>query len=263
MRSVTIRAATGGDYASFARLFPFLGVDDPIPPAERWAKMLPDAFVADRDGVVIGYLTGQVLPHGGYVRNVVVDPASQGKGVGRALMLRFAEHVRAAGLREWELNVKPENVPAVALYTSLGMRRTHPSVSLRFDWTLVDALPDAPCTIEALGAEDDERVESALGVTPGVIARSREAGGKVILAAWRDGSPVGVAVFDPAFPGAFPFRVADPDVAGPLCRALRPHALQPVMQLTIEDDAVTRERFTSRGALVRMEIDHYRGPLPS
>ena len=83
------------------------------------------------------------------------------------------------------------------------------------------------------------------------------------LGAWSGDQPVGFVVFDPDFPGGFPFRVTRPEVAGPLWRALRRHARHPYSHVVVEDDPVTTERFLAAGASVRMEIDHYAGPLPA
>src|SRR6185369_15814645 len=108
------------DHGVMASLFPELGVDDPVPDLERWRReMVADTLIAEEQGRPVGYLYLQALRETGHVRHVVVSPEARGEGVGRALMAAAAERFRAAGAREWALNVKPDNVPAVRLYESL------------------------------------------------------------------------------------------------------------------------------------------------
>lgn len=61
---------------------------------------------------------------GGYVVDVLVDPAHRGHGHGRTLMLVAERESLAAGHATLGLNVYADNAPALGLYTSLGYRPT-------------------------------------------------------------------------------------------------------------------------------------------
>jgi len=56
----------------------------------------------------------------GEVYVVGVDPAAQGRGLGKVLTAAGLAHLVAAGVREIHLYVESDNAPAVGLYTGLG-----------------------------------------------------------------------------------------------------------------------------------------------
>ena len=265
-----IRPATPADYELFARLFLELKVDDPVLDRERWQKELaPETLVIeDEAGRGAGYAFVNVLAGVGYVRHLAVDPSFRRRGFGRALLLEVAKRLRGAGCEQWCLNVKPDNEGAIALYQGLGMAPEHLATALRFDWSLAAALPRSPDVIVSpLLPGDDAAVECTFGLSPGQLAHARTLGGRVILAVTdraRGELFAGVAVFDPAFPGAFPFRVSRPELAADLLAALQPHALPslPYMHVVARDAALTR-LLLDRGARVRFEMVHLRGLIPS
>jgi ribosomal protein S18 acetylase RimI-like enzyme len=65
-------------------------------------------------------MTTLVGPATAHVAQLVVDPAVQGRGVGRALLQLVAQRVRTAGAERLTLIVGQANPAARALYTSLG-----------------------------------------------------------------------------------------------------------------------------------------------
>lgn len=56
----------------------------------------------------------------GMIRGVVVAEAVRGQGIGKRLMARAEESIRAAGIRHAYLEVTYDNTPAKALYRSAG-----------------------------------------------------------------------------------------------------------------------------------------------
>ncbi|MCU0699217.1 MAG: GNAT family N-acetyltransferase [Myxococcaceae bacterium] len=259
-----IRPARDDDYHAFTTLFPELRVDDPVPTREKWvAELVPSTLVVEAEGAVVAYAWYQAFSTEGIVRHVVVSPAAQGRGVGRALLLEVARALRAKGLGRWALNVKPDNAPALSLYRKLGFVEAFRSVALRFEWTLVDGLP-RPEALEPFEpvAADDALVEVEQRLPRGSLALHRAIAGRVLRGVRREGRVVGAAVFVSSFPGAYPFRADDLAVARSLLEALRPVASSPVMNVVVEGQPALAEGLVALGAAVRLDILHLEGPLP-
>jgi GNAT superfamily N-acetyltransferase len=269
MTRLAARPATSADYPHFVRLFPELGVDDPVPPVERWLETMAAATLifADEAGAVVGYAYVQALQGEGYVRHVVVDPGRRGEGLGRAIMGAIAARLRAAGCVRWCLNVKPDNEAALRLYRAVGMTSQYTSTAFRFGWDLVDRLPRAHGEVIARPVEpiEDPAIEAVFDLPAGQIDDARKRPGTVLLRLVDASAPgpVGFAAYDPRFPGAFPFRVADPTLAASLLAAIRPHELPdtPHMQIVSEDEALTAV-LCAAGATVRLVALHMAGELP-
>ena len=262
------RPAVPADHPVFVRLFPELGVDDPILDPARWeADMAPGTTILEHAGAPVAYAWSRHFGEAGYVFNVVVDPAFRGRGAGGALMEAVAGRLRALGCTRWSLNVKVDNGPAIRLYERWGLRRAYRSVALVLRWDHVAALPrdDAPEAARPIEPGDDAAVEAAFSVIPGRLADFREKG-RVVLGLFepeRPAEPAGLACFNPSFPGAFPFAVARPALAAPLLDALRPHARpgDAELKLVIERDAALVAALRDAGAAVRLELFHMEGSL--
>jgi ribosomal protein S18 acetylase RimI-like enzyme len=80
------------------------------------------AWVLDRDGQIAAALVLEAEPDGFVLDNIAVDPAHQGKGIGRALIAFAEARAFAAGYREISLYTNAAMVENVALYTRLGFR---------------------------------------------------------------------------------------------------------------------------------------------
>lgn len=261
-----LRPARPADYPAFAALFPELASGDETPGRRAWEEgIAADTLLAEGPDGILGYAYGQVMQEVGYVRHLVVAPRGRGAGLGRSLMLALATRFRKEGLREWCLNVKPDNEPALALYRDLGFTPRYDSTVLRFDWSLLERLPLGPPGVRAALVEParDAAVEEALGLPAGTLATQRGRPGRVLAGLLEEETWVAFAAFDPDFPGAFPFRVARADLGPALLRVLRPHAVQEAMGVVVEDDPSLADLLARAGARVHMRITHMRGPLPT
>lgn len=76
--------------------------------------------VATLDGTPVGHVTvsGHRLVH------LFVDPAHQGTGLGRRLLMSGEAMITAGGHTRLELHARPENVEAIAFYEAAGWQVT-------------------------------------------------------------------------------------------------------------------------------------------
>jgi ribosomal protein S18 acetylase RimI-like enzyme len=89
-------------------------------------------FVAERAGVVIGYVYAGVEPRSwkelrevaGFIHDVVVDPEARGSGVGARLIETAAAWLAARGVPRVMLWTAEQNQGAQRLFERLGFRRT-------------------------------------------------------------------------------------------------------------------------------------------
>jgi mycothiol synthase len=88
--------------------------------AEPWFD--PDGLlVADTgSGLLAFHWTKQHSAELGEVYVVAVDPAAQGRGLGRAITAAGLAHLAGLGLRRIILYVESDNTPAIATYSRLG-----------------------------------------------------------------------------------------------------------------------------------------------
>lgn len=257
-----VRPAIPDDYGTFARLFPELRVPDAVPTAEKFVReLMPTAFIAERDGRPVGIACWQVLRGAGYLRIIISDPAERRTGIGRELMTAVRDRFREAGCETFALNVLPDNAGAIALYESFGLAKAWRSRAVSFRWSILDAHPAAhPARI--IEPEDDAHAEHERGMLPGIIADAR-AKGRILRMIERGDQVTGAAVFDAAFPGAFPFRAKTIDDAVSLLHALRPHArpTDDAIAIATEEQEALADGLIALGATVRVETMHMRGPL--
>lgn len=89
-------------------------------------------LVAEEGGEVIGYSYAAVEPRdwmslrdsAGVLHDVIVDPSSRGRGVGRMLLDATLEFLQSRGAPRVVLATAEKNEPAQRLFASAGFRRT-------------------------------------------------------------------------------------------------------------------------------------------
>ncbi len=266
---ITLRRAFPEDHPAYARLFPELEVPDPIPPLDVWwSRQGPQTIIAEARGEVVGYLWFELIGGMLYVRNVVSDPRLRRQGIGRKLLRESMRRGVEAGAIRWCLNVKDDNVAAIRLYESLGLRTEYPTRVLRLRWDLPPVHDAGGGLTVTAHINDAGRVERALGLLEGSVQRAVDQG-RVAVTALRSAEVVGFAAFDPGFPGAYPFVARDLEVAFALLEALSPHR-QPFhdgswresgLQIVVERDEALADALVAHGAQPVFRILHLAGPL--
>ncbi|MDQ3334290.1 MAG: GNAT family N-acetyltransferase [Myxococcota bacterium] len=259
-----IRPARDDDYAAYAVLHRVLVPEDPVPPYARFcAEIAQTIQVAERDGQVIGYVDALLFDAAAHVRNLIVAEDARTRGVGAALMHAAAERCRTANIKAWHLNVAEGNTPAIALYTKLGFRFDWRSDSLVVPWAATLSLPADPANASPIRAEDAARVETTFDLLRGRVTTMMRRPDRVMMQlTGDDASILGMAAYDPGFPGANVFRVVRPTLAGTLFEALRPHARHDYLMVLVEGDEALTAMLEAAGATVRRRINHMSGDVP-
>jgi aminoglycoside 6'-N-acetyltransferase I len=142
---VTIREIVEGDRDDWVRLRDALW---PGSPADHDAETrdyfetrakVPIVFVAEVDGRVVGFLeldyrkyapgcTSSPVP---FIEGWYVEPALQGKGVGRALVEAAEARARAEGHDEMASDAELDNAGGIAAHLALGYEEVERVVCLR------------------------------------------------------------------------------------------------------------------------------------
>lgn len=92
------------------------------------AKLPEHRFVAvDHAGTVLGWVaasrvSARAVYAGVVEHSVYVDPAAQGRGIGRALLQALIASTEAAGIWTIQSGVFPENTASLALHQAAGFR---------------------------------------------------------------------------------------------------------------------------------------------
>ena len=136
-RDIQVRRATADDAQAIGAVFDaavraawtYLGglADEPMFTPDDWDRLVADhappnvlLVATDETGRVVGYAAAH--PEDSEMFLLFVDPGSQGRGVGRALLSAADDALRAAGCSEAFLYVHERNERALAVYASAGYR---------------------------------------------------------------------------------------------------------------------------------------------
>ena len=79
-------------------------------------------FYTAKDDVIKGYIGVSIAADEGYILNVAVFPEYRGQGIGKSLVSYLIKMYKDK-LRFLTLEVRPSNLAAVNLYTSLGFEK--------------------------------------------------------------------------------------------------------------------------------------------
>jgi ribosomal protein S18 acetylase RimI-like enzyme len=124
-QSMRIRAAAPADAASVqsvdARAFLDPWRYAPATVALELA-MASVARIAHDGGRVVGYASAVVREGGGHINRIAVDPAAQGRGLGKALLADMIDQLVLCGASRITLNTQRSNVVSQRLYRAFGFR---------------------------------------------------------------------------------------------------------------------------------------------
>ena len=113
-----------GAFAAYASLYTGPAYRATTPTAGELLRRLSEgpAWVALRDGAIVGTVSA-VPRHGGlYVRSMAVTPAARGRGVGELLLGEVERFAREHGFARLMLSTTPFLADAIRLYQRWGFR---------------------------------------------------------------------------------------------------------------------------------------------
>jgi ribosomal protein S18 acetylase RimI-like enzyme len=119
---LSMRTATSADVPAIVAILSAGFGYVPADLAERLVEPDVRTLVMQRtaDGEIVGTMRAQLTATTGGIFGFAVDPACQGRGIGRDFLRRACRELRGAGATQVGLEVEVENDRALGLYTSLG-----------------------------------------------------------------------------------------------------------------------------------------------
>jgi ribosomal protein S18 acetylase RimI-like enzyme len=256
-----MRPARPDDYTAFLHFWSELGLLQAPPTAEQWqARFAPSTmFLEAETGELAAYAL--CFPYGarGDVRQIVVDPAWRRRGVGRRIMDEVAARLRAAGCRDWRLEVRADNTGAIALYESVGMRRHRTTRDIRLPAAAIERFAgprSARWTARRATPDEDAALEVRFDLGTGELARWRVGRPEAVL--WQlldQGTPIGLTRYWPDYlPDCalcFPFHAPDPHSAAHLLAGVLRDTPTPAhLEIPVFDEAVA-DAMVAAGGHVR------------
>ena len=80
-------------------------------------------YSAVKDGHLVGYIIGRVIPPEGEIYRIAVLPEFRCRGIGYRLLDYACKTERGRGLEVLFLEVRSRNTPAISLYNAYGFKR--------------------------------------------------------------------------------------------------------------------------------------------
>lgn len=117
---ITVRPALAADGTDLARLFAAAFGWTPPDVLERLASDSASTLMVELEGRPVGTVRITHDGDAGGVYGFAVDPALQGRGIGRDVLRRVCHQLRAEGAQRVGLEVAVDNERALGLYTSIG-----------------------------------------------------------------------------------------------------------------------------------------------
>jgi ribosomal protein S18 acetylase RimI-like enzyme len=119
--ATVLRPATTEDLPALERIVAAAFEEEPRP--IELDRSGDSTYAIEHGGAVVGHVRLSVAEGWGGVYGFAVDPAVQGRGIGRDVLARCARLLRADGRDTVTLEVETENAGALHLYTSTGFVR--------------------------------------------------------------------------------------------------------------------------------------------
>jgi len=89
----------------------------------RWFNEFGDlAFVAEKDGSVVGYVMGETSNDMAWIQDIAVAPEEQGKGIGNKLLRKQLEALKKHKPKTIIVEVHWKNASAIPFYYQNGFR---------------------------------------------------------------------------------------------------------------------------------------------
>ena len=82
-------------------------------------------LVAEKDGVVVGYIIAAVERSLGHIVSIAVHTLERNKKIGRAMMDKVLKILKASDATLVRLEVRRSNIEAQSFYEALGFKRSH------------------------------------------------------------------------------------------------------------------------------------------
>lgn len=126
VRSEIIRPMKWWDLATVNTLEQQLFPHDPWSDQQWWQELASDHchyWVVEQDQQIVGYGGVSIQRPDADIQTMAIAPAVQGRGVGGLLLDTVIEHAREQGVRHIFLEVREDNVPALALYRRRGFEQ--------------------------------------------------------------------------------------------------------------------------------------------